>query len=113
MNILKHSEGFVYMLHFDRPIAPGRHTCQHYIGYADDIAARLQAHDTGHGARLTQVARQLGIGWRVVRLWRGDRTFERTLKERKYGPHLCPFCGESWRVRGAVELPIDQYELPF
>ncbi len=101
------------MLHFERPIAPGRHTCQHYIGYADDLAARLQAHDTGHGARLTQVARALGIKWRVVRLWRGDRSFERRLKERKEGPRLCPICGHAYRVRDAVELPVEQCELPF
>lgn len=106
-------KGFVYMLHFETPICPGRHTCQHYIGYADDIAARLQAHETGHGARLTQVARALGIGWRVVRLWRGDRGLERTLKNRKYGPRLCPICGRAHRLDGVADLPIDQYELPF
>ncbi len=102
------------MLHFDRPIAPGRHTCQHYIGYADDVAARLQAHETGHGARLTQVARALGVGWTLVRLWQGDRGLERWMKKQKAGPSFCPVCGRGGRrVRGAVELVVEQYSMPF
>lgn len=40
----------VYLLHFSDPIAPGRHTCQHYLGYADDLAPRVHAHAHGAGA---------------------------------------------------------------
>lgn len=108
--------GFVYLLHFDRPIAPGRSTTQHYIGYAADLAARLQEHATGHGARLTQVAVQRGIGWQVARLWRGDRKLERRLKDRKEAPQLCPCCGRPVRVSYAPEVPaaeIADYLLPF
>lgn len=116
MNTITESTGYVYLLHFDRKIAPGRHTCQHYLGYADNLAARLQKHETGHGARLTQVARQLGIGWRLARLWRGDRTLERRLHNRKDSPRLCPFCGQGLRVRYAQEVPdgeIEQHVMPF
>ena len=46
--------GTVYLLHFSGPVAPGCHTAQHYLGYADDLGPRVNAHAHGHGARLTQ-----------------------------------------------------------
>jgi len=108
--------GYVYLLHFERPIAPGRHTTQHYVGFATDLAARMQEHATGHGARLTQVARERGIVFRVARLWRGDRWLERRLKDRKNTPRLCPICGRGCNVGYADEIPAEQIEnhlLPF
>lgn len=98
------SKGIVYLLHFDRPISPGKHTAQHYIGFAADLAARLEEHAAGHGARLTQVAVKRGIGWQVARLWRGGRTLERRLKDRKSAPRLCPCCGDPLPVRYAEEI---------
>jgi predicted GIY-YIG superfamily endonuclease len=81
----------VYLLHFDSPISEN-HTTQHYIGYADDVNARIKEHKAGHGARLTQVANERGIGFEVVRIWEGDRKYERQLKNRKNAPRLCPIC---------------------
>jgi predicted GIY-YIG superfamily endonuclease len=109
--------GYVYLLHFERPIAPGRHTCQHYLGYAADLPTRIQAHATGHGARLTQVAKALGINWQLARLWHGDRTLERRLKNRKETPALCPYCrGHVTTVSYADEIPageIESHLMPF
>lgn len=108
--------GYVYLLHFERPIAPGKHTTQHYIGYAADLAVRLQEHASGHGARLTQIACQRGISWKVARLWRGSRTLERRLKDRKEAPSLCPCCGRPKGVRYAEEIPagdIEAHCIPF
>jgi predicted GIY-YIG superfamily endonuclease len=102
--------GYVYLLHFEQPIAPGRHTTQHYIGYAADLAARIQEHNTGHGARLTQVARERGIRFQVARLWHGDRGLERRLKDRKHAPQLCPICGRGHVVGYAEEIPADEIE---
>jgi predicted GIY-YIG superfamily endonuclease len=82
----------VYLLHFDTPIAPGKHTTQHYIGYAADLDSRIKEHRDGHGARLTQVAKERHIGFEVVRTWDGDRKVERQLKNRKNAPRLCPIC---------------------
>lgn len=86
------SKGTVYLLHFDERISP-RHTTQHYIGWASNLEARLEHHAKGSGARLTAVAVERGIGWTVARTWDdADRDFERSLKNRKNGPRLCPIC---------------------
>jgi predicted GIY-YIG superfamily endonuclease len=55
--------GTVYLLHFDRPYKHARH----YIGWAEDLAARLAQHGTKAGARLLQVLREQGIGWTLAR----------------------------------------------
>ena len=84
----------VYLIHFDRPL----HHAKHYLGYCADgtLEVRLIRHRAGRGARLLAVLRELNIGWRVVRVFEGDRRFERRLK--KGGScRLCPVC----RVRPA------------
>lgn len=91
----------VYLLHFETPIAPGRHTCQHYIGSAKRLRDRIAEHRAGRGARLTQVALERGIAFRVVRTWPdGGRQLERRLKNQKNGHRLCPVCqGKPIRCR--------------
>jgi predicted GIY-YIG superfamily endonuclease len=81
-----------YLLHFQKPISPA-HTCQHYVGWAEDIQQRIAEHRAGRGARLTQVAKERGIDFAVVRVWPDtERTHERKLKNRKNAPRLCPIC---------------------
>lgn len=117
MTSLTHEPGFVYLLHFERPIAPGRHTAQHYIGHADDLAARIQAHERGRRwnrlgratgcSRICEVAHERGIGFRVARVWVGGYELERRLKRRKEAPVLCPICNPNAR-RGLFELTAEQ-----
>lgn len=84
----------VYLIHFDRKL----HHAAHYVGYADDVAARWQQHLKGTGARLTQVLNQLGIGYKIVRVFYGEsRKFERKLKNTNHTKHYCPIC--SGRTR--------------
>lgn len=79
----------VYILHFD---VPYKHA-KHYTGYAENLKGRLAHHANGTGARLTQVVRNAGIGWKLARVWEGaDRNFERRIKRRKEAPQLCPIC---------------------
>lgn len=106
--------GYVYLLHFERPIAPGRHTAQHYLGYADDLARRIKAHRRGRYngrstgcAKLCAVAGRRGIGFVVARVWRGDYKLERRLKRRKSGPRLCPICGRAATISYAEEVPAE------
>lgn len=99
---------YVYLLHFSQPISPD-HTCQHYLGSAEDVNTRLTHHLTGRGARLTQVANERGIDYEVVRVWKAEpgkgRELERKLKNQKNGHKLCPVC--SARRKGhRPQLPL-------
>ena len=79
----------VYLLHFDKLY---RHA-GHYLGYSPHIADRLDKHAAGRGARLTQVVRDAGIGWQLVKVWpKATRRDERRLKRQKHAPRLCPVC---------------------
>lgn len=78
----------VYLIHFNQKL----HHAQHYLGSSDDLAARLDVHRNGHGARLIQVITALGISWQLARTWPGGRQLERRLKNQKNGPRLCPIC---------------------
>lgn len=86
--------GTIYLLHFDAPISSG-HTTQHYIGWAEDLAPRINAHRSGAGARLTEIAKERGIGFTVVRTWHGTRNDERKLKNRHEAPRMCPCCNPN------------------
>ena len=93
----------VYLLHFTHPISPD-HTCQHYIGWAPDWAARVAEHRAGGitAARLCQVAKERGIDFVVARVWPdGDRQLERQLKNRHGAARFCPVC------RGEMEMLPD------
>lgn len=80
--------GFVYLLHFDRPLAHA----QHYVGYARNLDQRLAMHQAGRGARLMAALKAAGIGYTVARTWLGDRYFERRLHKRHGARRFCPIC---------------------
>lgn len=80
--------GYVYLLHFDAAY----HHARHYLGFSRQLKERIDAHRAGKGARLTQVIKEAGIGFKCVRVWFGDRRTERGLKKQKNGPRLCPVC---------------------
>jgi putative endonuclease len=84
-----------YLLHFDEAIgSPSnpRGRAQHYLGHADRLDRRTLEHMRGRGAKITQALVERGIGFSVVRIWPGDRGFERKLKNKKDAPGLCPIC---------------------
>lgn len=122
---LPHDDGYVYLLHFEEPISPGRHTAQHYIGHADNLASRIQTQELGRRrnllgnptgcARIVEVAHERGNHFKVARVWRGGYELERQLKRRKEAPVLCPICNPRAR-RGLFELTpeqIDEALMPF
>lgn len=81
--------GTIYLLHLDPPYKHARH----YLGWVDhDLEARLAKHRRGQGARLLEVITAAGGRAVLVRTWAGDRTLERTMKNRRYAPRLCPVC---------------------
>jgi hypothetical protein len=96
----------VYLVHLDEPYFHARH----YVGYADDIARRIETHHKGRGSPLLAAATAAGIGWVVVQIWPGgDRRFERKLHNR-HGSRLCPEpeCrAEQRRRRLQLRLPLE------
>jgi predicted GIY-YIG superfamily endonuclease len=101
----------IYLLHFSAPIAPGRHTCQHYLGSAEDLAVRLAQHRAGSGARLCAVALERGIDFKLARTWSGDRKLEKQLKRRHASNRLCPVCnGQAQQLDLFLEFTLDDVE---
>lgn len=101
----------IYLIHFDEPY----HHARHYLGFAEkDLPARLAQHRAGSGARILAVVGQTGIGWRVVRTWRGGRTLERRLKNRHNSAKLCPVCNPSPGItrHGGPELETGEIVRP-
>lgn len=94
----------VYILHFDRPVGHA----QHYTGFSTQIIRRIRHHRCGTGARLTQVARERGIGFKIGKLWRGPqygRSFERKIKTIAHPKRFCSIC----RMRAkSAHLEIDE-----
>lgn len=81
-----------YLIHFDEPLnAAGM---RHYVGFAPVLSDRIAKHRASKGAAATARANALGIGWRVVRVWRdADRDAEKALKKLG-GVNLCPHCSK-------------------
>jgi hypothetical protein len=87
--------GTVYLIHFEQPIGDlsnPRGQAQHYLGFTDDLEARLEAHRSGNGSAIMAAVSERGIGWQLVRTWEGGRELERRLKRRHASPGLCPIC---------------------
>ena len=84
--------GLIYLLHFERSY----HHARHYLGYTDDLEARVAAHRAGHGSPLVAAAVRDGIEFCVAATWPGDRTEERRLHRYRNSPRrLCPICRGS------------------
>jgi predicted GIY-YIG superfamily endonuclease len=86
----------VYLIHFDKPY---KHA-QHYIGFTDNLDARLDRHHGKHGSKLLKAVEAAGISFKVVRTWDGDRAFERKLKNRKNASRYCPICRAAVKRKG-------------
>lgn len=92
-------KGTIYLLHFN----PRYRHAGHYLGWASDLDRRLEAHRTGAGARLTQVAVAAGCQLILARTWNGTRADEYSMKysrvtnagkpvRRHSLTRLCPIC---------------------
>jgi len=84
----------VYLLHFSPPYFHARH----YVGYSDDVEARLMLHLAGGGSPLVRSAIRADCSVVLARVWEGrGRDFERKLKLRKNSPRYCPICNPRQR----------------
>src|ERR1700722_9232746 len=84
----RHVPGTVYLIHFH---APYKHA-GHYLGWNENLPARLAEHRRGHGAGLMAVIKAFGIDWTLARTWTGTRALERRLKDRGGDARICPLC---------------------
>jgi hypothetical protein len=64
-----------------------------YLGYTDDLPARLAAHRAGRGSPLVAAAVRDGIDFELAATWSEDRREERRLHRYRNSPRqLCPIC---------------------
>ncbi len=99
---------WLYLLHFDIPLAHARH----YAGATTDLERRLADHAAGNGAVLLRHLLTIGTGWKLAKLWTSEEALpfevERTLKSQHNGPRYCPLCGCVDRgIIGAISYPIE------
>lgn len=94
-----------YLLCFNKPYRHARH----YLGWSDDIEARVEQHLAGKGARLVSVVMQSGVRVDLVRTWEGySRIQERELKNKRNAAYLCPRCARTRKVRRRLEQLINE-----
>lgn len=80
-------------------------SASHYLGWAEDVDARMAEHQAGRGARILAAWVERGIAFEVVRTWAGvDRNFERRLKRQHNARRHCPGCG-CRRTRAGPAAP--------
>jgi len=93
--------GTVYLLHFAAP-GPGR--ARHYLGWTQDLGARLQRHLGKRGSRLLRAVVAAGGSWTLSRTWfHATRQLERALKQRHQHARLCPICRPAALARHAAD----------
>lgn len=116
--------GEVYILHFATPIgnaANARALASHYIGFSDDLDARLTKHRAGKGSKLVAAAVAKGIAFDVYH-WPAPLATEKLIKRTKKTALYCPACcAAAGRTPKALPLPptaaqlamdLDTEELP-
>lgn len=81
----------LYLLHFE----PGYRHARHYLGIADDVAARVLEHVAcgSKSSPLVRAAARSGSAILLARTWDdGTRTLERRLKRQGGLSRHCPLC---------------------
>ena len=85
----------IYLLHLE----PRFKHAGHYLGFSDDIPARVELHRSGKsGVRMVEAAVKSGCRLFLVRTWAGGRKRERELKglrnagRRGSLARMCPAC---------------------
>ena len=101
--------GTTYLLHFIDPATGQAARYQHaghYIGWTQDLPARLEAHASGAGARLVEVITQAGLGFTLARIWpETTRDREDLLKHCGDARRFCPECGVKPRLPAPATGP--------
>ena len=111
------TEGYVYILHFDRKIgnmSNSRAQAQHYVGFSDDIEERLEKHFALRGAKI--VADALKSGARIsTHVYPATLAVEKLVKATKKTSLYCPdCCAAAHRApRPLPVAPVEQLTIDF
>jgi len=91
----------IYVICFEKKLKHAKH----YIGFCEDgnLQSRFARHTSGRGAKILRACNSAGIKYKIVRVMKGDRNFERKLKRRKNAKHLCPICNPSLNIEPYVQ----------
>lgn len=80
--------GTVYVLHFE----PAYYHARHYVGWSQDVAARVAEHLAGVGSPLVRAAVAAGVRVYLAATMPGSRRLERRLKRWHKTGQFCPRC---------------------
>jgi predicted GIY-YIG superfamily endonuclease len=99
---------YVYVIHLDRPMGGS----SHYTGFTQDrdtLENRIRSHRGGTGAKFLADANRLGIGWKVVRLFK-VAVFKDEKRVKRVAKFLCPVCQSSTILGKALsgDAALDQ-----
>lgn len=107
--------GWVYLFHFHRRLGNLRNPraqAQHYVGFAEDLEARLAEHRAGRGAKIVAAAVERGIDFTIFS-WPACLAVEKQIKRRKETRVFCPICCADRGVRPRpLPTAATQHTLP-
>lgn len=107
--------GEVYLFHFHQPLGnPNNRRAQasHYIGFAEDLQARIAKQLAGRGAKIVRAAIERGITFDLYH-WPACLEVEKLIKARKQTSLYCPTCAAAaGRKPKALPVPTTQLVLP-
>jgi hypothetical protein len=90
---MKTRTGTCYLFHFERPFGTEKQQARHYLGWTQNLIARVNAHKEGRGSRLLYHVRKAGIPFYLVRVWNNvPFTTEARIKNLGSLARVCPFC---------------------
>lgn len=103
---------FVYILHFDTPLAHA----QHYVGLTNNLRQRLNAHASGNGSNLTKELFNLDKPWQLAALFQttnaNARRVEKNIKDTNNAANFCGICNaEPYTPKAAKSYPLA--DIPF
>src|SRR5437868_7287179 len=110
--------GEVYLFHFNAPLgnlSNPRAQARHYLGFTDDLDARIKKQLAGKGAKLVAAALRQGLIFELYH-WPAPLATEKLIKRRKETHVFCPACcaAKGRRVRPLPMPPlVEQLMLPF
>lgn len=88
------TQGEVYLFHFTAPLgnlANPRAMANHYVGFAEDLDARLAKQLAGHGAKIVAAALKQGLIFEIYH-WPACLATEKLVKRTKKTALYCPAC---------------------